>query len=514
MTTRAETLIDVVLSLRDCDQYGARFVQRSGDAVFYSYKDVLSRALTASGTLQALGLRPGESVGILLPTCIEFFDVFLGIVLAGGVPAALYPPLRLGKLDEYSVRTSQMLQKIDARWLITEQRIKRILGGVVEKAPCVRHVLDASALGPPAQRLPVSVSPDSPAFLQFSSGTTFAPKAVMVSHANLVSNLEMLDGFFHSLSPVEVERGGVCWLPLYHDMGLLGCMLLGLYHPGTVTYIGPEQFIARPRIWLETLSRYKAPVSAAPDFAYGHCAKIKDEDLEGLDLSHWRVALNGAEPIDIAVMQRFVERMTPYGFRPEAMTPAYGLAEAGLVVSMSQWEASPRIREFDRDVLSERREAVPGDGRRLVSVGAPVPGMQLEIRDGEGKPLGEGRVGTITVSGPSITPGYFNDPELSARVLRDGWLDTGDLGFLLDGELYITGRAKDLIIIRGRNYAPQEIEQYALVEGVHAAAAIGVIREGLGEQLVLLGNSTPRSPTRSPRRSGTPSSSGSSRASG
>jgi acyl-CoA synthetase (AMP-forming)/AMP-acid ligase II len=493
LTRGHRTIVDALLPLHACDRQGARFIPRSGEAVFFPYQDILVRAKAAAGALQARGLRPGQRVGIMLATGVEFFDAFLGAVLAGGIPAALYPPLRLGKLDEYFARTSGMLQKIDARWLITEPRIRRILGPVVEKAACIHHVLDAANLGPAAPWTPVEIDPETPAFLQFSSGTTLEPKAVMISHINLLSNLEMLDGCFQSLTPVEVERGGVCWLPLYHDMGLLGCMFLGLYHPGTVTYIGPDHFLAQPRIWLETLSRYKAAVSAAPDFAYGYCtAKIKDEELAGLDLSNWRIALNGAEPIDIDVMRRFSERMARCGFRDAAMTPAYGLAEAGLVVSFSDLDTPPRVGEFDRERLSERREVAPGRGRRVVSVGRPVAGMSVEIRDEQGRALGERRVGTIMAQGASITPGYFNDPELSARVLRNGWLDTGDLGFLLDGELYITGRAKDLIIIRGRNYAPQEIEQLVAVEGVHAVVALGAVIEGLGEQLVVLVEYEPR----------------------
>ena len=195
------------------------------------------------------------------------------MVLAGGIPAALYPPLRLGKLDEYFVRTGRMLQTIGARFLVSEPRIRRILGPAVEQAACISDVLDANNLGPAGGWTRIEVDPDSPAFLQFSSGTTLDPKAVMVSHVNLISNLDMISSVFQTFSPGEIEQGCVCWLPLYHDMGLLGCMLMGLYFPGTVTYIGPEQFIARPRIWLETLSRYKGVVSPAPDFAYGLCAK-------------------------------------------------------------------------------------------------------------------------------------------------------------------------------------------------------------------------------------------------
>jgi acyl-CoA synthetase (AMP-forming)/AMP-acid ligase II len=502
LTLRDRTFVDALLRLEGCDACGARFVQRSGDAVFHPYGDVLARAKDTAGALQAWGLRPGDRVGIVLPTGIEFFDAFLGVELAGGVPAALYPPLRLGKLDEYFLRTRRMLQKIGARLLITEPRIRKILGPVVDKVDCIDDVLDAGSLGRVGRWTPVAIEPGSPAFLQFSSGTTLEPKAVCVSHVNLLSNLEMIDSLFQGLTPEEVAGGGVCWLPLYHDMGLLGCMCLGLYHPGTVTYIGPEHFIARPRIWLETLSRYRAAVSPAPDFAYGLCAsKIRPEELADLDLSRWKIALNGAEVIDPEVMLEFCRRMAPSGFRPEAMTPAYGLAEAGLAVSVAQIDRPPIVREFDRQRLSEDRRAVPGRGRTLVSVGRPVPGMELEIRDAHGQRLEEGRVGTITVRGPSITPGYFNDVKLSAAIIRDGWLDTGDLGFVSGGELYITGRAKDLIIIRGRNYAPQEIERLlAGIQGVRPGCvmALGAVIEGHGEQLVVLAEHDAGATSRTP----------------
>jgi acyl-CoA synthetase (AMP-forming)/AMP-acid ligase II len=255
-------------------------------------------------------------------------------------------------------------------------------------------------------------------------------------------------------------------------MGLLGHLYVGLYHPGTVTYIRPEDFVVQPSLWLQTLSRYRGIVSGAPDFAYGLClSKIRDRDLQGVDLSSWRIAFNGAEPICTDTMRAFSDRFARFGFRPEAMTPVYGLAEAGLAVSFSDPRTAPLVSEFDRERLSVRGEAVPGrdDGS---SLGRPVPGLDIAIRDEGGCTLAEGRVGRITVKGPSITPGYYGNAELSRRTLREGWLDTGDLGFLLGGELYVCGRLKDLIIIRGRNFAPQEVEELLSgVSGLRAGAA-------------------------------------------
>jgi acyl-CoA synthetase (AMP-forming)/AMP-acid ligase II len=491
MPLTPRTIVDCLLRLEGCTQYGARFVPRSGEATFYSYAEVLGRARSAAGAFQARGLRPGERVAILLPSSIDFFDVYLGVQLAGGVPAAIYPPLRLGRLDEYFGRTRRMLEKIGARFLVTDWRIKQILGPAVDGVSSVHEVLVAGSLGPAGEWTRVDPDPERPAFLQFSSGTTLEPKAVMVSHTNMLSNLAMIDSFFGDFSPAEVEQGGVCWLPLYHDMGLLGNMYTGLYHPGTVTYIAPEHFIAKPSLWLKTISRFKGVISAAPDFAYALCtAKVSDREMEGVDLSSWRIAFNGAEPISVEGMRRFSERFARWGFRPEAMTPVYGLAEAGLAVSFSDPNRLPLVSEFDREKLSVDGAAVAGRGRRLPSVGRAVPGLEIAIRDDRERPLAEGRVGRIVVKGPSITSGYFADPELSRQTIREGWLDTGDLGFIHGGELYIAGRLKDLIIIRGRNFAPQEIED--LVNGLPGlrggccVAASYVGDDEQGERLVIL----------------------------
>jgi len=490
MKLNKKNVIEVLLELEDCDRFGARFLSRSGEPTFYPYKEVLRRAKSVAGALQVHGLEKGDRVAIILPTSIHFLDIFLGTQLAGGIPAALYPPFRLGKLTEYYKGTQKMLAKIGTRFFVTDARIKKLLGRAVEDVGCLEKVLCAEDLRQAAPWTPVETDPGTPAFLQFSSGTTVEPKAVMVSHTNLLYNLEMIDSFFREFSDHEAERGAVCWLPLYHDMGLVGFMYTGLYHPGTVTYIAPETFIAKPRIWLQALSRYKAVISAAPDFAYGLCVnKIKDEDMEGVDLSHWVIALNGAEHIDTTGMQRFCDRFSQWGLRPETMTPVYGLAEAGLAVTFSDPRIPPIVSEFDRDMLSEEGRAIPGKGRSLPSVGKPMTGLTVEIWDHEGRRLPEGWIGSIMVKGPSVTEGYFNDLETTAQTVRNGWLDTGDLGFFHRGNLYISGRTKDLIIIRGRNYAPQEIEELLKgVEGLRTGCSVAVshILEGEGEQLIIL----------------------------
>ena len=494
---KGPTIVDTLLALEGCTRFGARFVPRNGEPTFHPYDEVVRRAQWVAGTLQAHGLAPGDRVALILPTSIHFLDSFLGIQLAGGIPAAVYPPLRLGRLEEYYTRTRAMLTRIGARFLITDSAVRKLIGPAVAEVPSLAGVFDAADLLTPAPWRRVEIDPSAPAFLQFSSGTTLEPKAVVVTHTGLLHNLAAMDSLFDRYTAEDAEQGGVCWLPLYHDMGLVGCMFNGLHHPATMTYIGPELFIVRPAIWLKTMSRYKALISPAPDFAYGLClTKIKDSEMEGVDLSQWIFALNGAEPIDTGQMERFVERFAQWGLRPEALTPVYGLAEAGLAVTFSDPWAKARVVEFDRDRLSEDGVAVPGAGRRLPSVGKPLPSIELEIRGPDGRPVGEGRVGRIMIGGPSITTGYYNAPEITAETIRDGWLDTGDLGFRHEGELYIAGRAKDLIILRGRNYAPQEIEELLVgMDGlrVGCAAAVGHFVEGAGEQLVILAEKDIRS---------------------
>lgn len=497
LTLKHQTAIDMVLGLQGITRVGARFLSASGQESFYPYTEILSRAQAAAGYLQGEGLQRGDRVAIILPTSVEFLDSLLGIQLAGGIPAALYPPFRLGKLDEYYARLRRMLNKMGARYLITDSRTRKLLGSGVTGVSSLKEVIDAADLQKGTGWRQVPVNEDDVAFLQFSSGTTVEPKAVMVTHSNLMHNLAMMEAGVGGGTPEEFVGGGVCWLPLYHDMGLVGCLYLGLHYPGTITYMGPETFIARPAMWLQTISKYRGVVSPAPHFAYGLCLKkVRDEDMEGCDLSSWRSALNGAEPIDVETMERFTERFSRWGFRKEAMTPVYGLAEAGLGVSFSAMNEPARVTEFEREALAAEGRAVRGTGRKLPSVGKPMLGLSIAIHDEQDNPLPEGYAGRIMVKGPSITKGYFNDPELTGTTIRNGWLDTGDIGFQFEGNLYIGGRAKDLIIIRGRNYAPQEMEELLLeLPGLRTGCsiAVGIQVEGQGEDLLILAELDPMS---------------------
>lgn len=490
LTTGRQTTQEVLQGLESCTTLGARFVARTGEERFFTYAEIVSRARRAAGCYQQEGVQPGDRVAIVLPTGIEFFDAFLGAILAGAIPAALYPPVRLGKLDEYFERTRSMLRRVEARIVVTDDQVGKLLGRAVVDLQSVKRALPSRELVEGSGWRPVDAKPDEPAFLQFSSGSTREPKAIIVTHRNLLCNLEMMASALRQIPGMDPAAGGVCWLPLYHDMGLVGCLFNGLHFPGTVTYLRPDDFVVRPSLWLQTISRTRAQVSPAPHFAYRLCAaKIKDSEMEGVDLSNWRMALNGAEPVDAEGLAAFTERFRKWGFRPEAMTPVYGLAEAGLAVSFGSPLTPPRVVAFDREQLTTRGLAVPAGGRKLASVGKPLAGLTVAIRDENGNAVAPDRVGRITVRGPSVTPGYYNDPGLTADILRNGWLDTGDLGFMHDGELFISGRAKDLIIIRGRNYAPQEIEELVWnMPGVREGCVVAVshLIEEQGEQLIVL----------------------------
>lgn len=470
---------------------GLRFLERAeGDGTWIAYADVLERARGVAGALQRMDLVPGDRVALVLPTAPSFFDAFFGALLAGLVPVPLYPPVRLGRLDEYHERTAAMLRASGARLVLSDRRIRRLLGRSIEAAH-VEFGCEAVDALTPASAEPVAIAPDDLAFIQFSSGTTVAPKPVRLSHRQVLANVDAIRTAILDAHPEgpSLTHVGVSWLPLYHDMGLVGGVFVALSNASDQILIPPELFVTRPATWLRAVSRWRGTTSPAPNFAYGLCTdRIRDAEIAGVDLTSWRVALNGAEPVTPGVLQRFVERFAPFGFRPEALTPVYGLAEASLAVTFSSLRRPFQSVHFDRDALVRDGVARRSDGGlSLVSVGPPLPGFGVRIAGDDGRELGERRLGRVWVRGPSLMQGYHALPEATQAALRDGWLDTGDTGFLADGELFLFGRAKDVIVLRGRNHAPQDIE-HAIddLAGVRTgcSAAVGVVGDG-GEELVV-----------------------------
>jgi len=471
------------------DGAGLTFVDLSERETSLEWSELYGRARRAAGVLRALGMRPGDRVGLLLPTSPGFMDAFFGTLLVGGTPVPLYPPVRLGRLAEYHAATARMIRIIGARLVLTDKRIRRLLGQAMERSQpelgChTVDVLERESHGEVEER----ARTDQIGLIQFSSGSTAAPRAVALSHGQLMTQCAALMALMPA--PDEVPQVGVCWLPLYHDMGLIGCLLSAVcYGRSRLVLIRPEQFLLKPALWLRAISRHRARVSPAPNFAYAICLKrIKDEEMAGADLSSWRYALNGAEPVSLDVMRRFGERFSRWGLDPNALMPVYGLAEAALAVAFSSDDEPARGIRLDPTISATTGDVMPG-GREVASVGRPVPGFEIEIRDAQGEVLPERRVGRIFVRGPSVMTGYHDDPEATARTLRDGWLDTGDLGFVVDAELYIAGRAKDLVTVRGANHTSEEFEE--CLEGIAGArpgcaVAVGYMPPGAeGEELVI-----------------------------
>lgn len=443
--------------------HGVRFLDRHENATYVLYRDIEEKVAATATAIQALGVERGDNVALILPTGLDFYAAFFATLWLGAVPVPLYPPVRLGRLDEYHTRTAEMLRQIDAALVLTDERVRRILGQAVAASAPRLGCVSMQSLVMHGSMAPVSLDPNDTALIQFSSGTTVEPKPVELSHAHIVANITAIHEAIVSQFPEApgAPHSAVSWLPLYHDMGLIGALLTSVAHGTDLTLLGPEAFVTRPALWLRAIARYGATVSPAPNFAYSLCAeRIRDEELEGVDLSCWRVALNGAEAVTVTALEKFNARFAPFGLRPDALTPVYGLAEAALAVTFSPPHQPFRVQHFDPAALESYGVAVPvAQGRALVSVGRPLTGYAIRIVGGGGTPLSAGICGRVQVRGPSIMRGYYNNPTATSRTLSNGWLDTGDTGFIHEDELFLFGRAKDLIILRGRNYAPQDIEQ-------------------------------------------------------
>jgi len=474
---------------------GLTFVSADESEMALGWDEIRERASRVAGALADLGVRPGERVALVLPTGPDFMDAFFGALLAGAVPVPLYPPVRLGRLPEYHAMTARMLRLSDAGVLLSDGRVGRLLGEAVRRAGprlglwnvATLRESDTSPLARPAD-------PGALAVVQFSSGSTVEPKPVALSHRAVLAQTDALRALMPDDTPEDPQLG-VSWLPLYHDMGLIGCLLSALTYPGPLVLLGPEVFLGRPALWLRAFSRHGGTMSVAPSFAYAICARrVKDEEMEGVDLSRWRLALNGAEQVSVEAARRFSDRFSRWGFRPSALMPVYGLAEAALAVTFSPPRAPLRTVAVDPVALAHEGRVLPG-GRRLASVGIPVPGVSVEVREDSGAVAPEGVIGRIYARGPSVMDEYLGQPEATRAVLDGGWLDTGDLGFVQDGELVVCGRVKDVVVLRGANHAPQEFED-ALdgVAGVRTGCAVAlgfVPRGGDGEELLLLVETTP-----------------------
>ena len=457
-----------------------------------TYAELLSdSSAVAAALLQRAAVQPGDRIALMLPTGPDFFPAFFGAILAGAVPVPLYPPWRANQIEEYAQRQAKIIGDAGARLLVTFQEVGPLVRLLRGQVPSLEKVVTLGGLGKASGvvRRPL---PEDVALIQYTSGSTGDPKGVVLTHSNLIGNIRAIAGALK----INSRDVGVSWLPLYHDMGLIGAWLSCLYLGVPIVILSPQAFLSRPERWLWAIHRYRATLSAAPNFAYELCMRQVDlRDLEGLDLTCWRGALNGAEPVQPETLEGFSRRFHPYGFRAETLLPVYGLAESSLAVSVPPLGRNPRLDPIDRVTFERTGRAEPEAGQAVkplafVSAGRPLPGHQVRIVSDRGDPLPARTQGHIQCRGPSVMRGYFGKVEATAAVLQDGWLKTGDLGYLADGELFVTGRVKDIIIQGGRNLYPQELEQIAGdVEGVRrgCVAAFGVSgRRVAGERLVLV----------------------------
>ncbi|QWG22320.1 AMP-binding protein [Bradyrhizobium sediminis] len=439
-----------------------------------TYGELATRARNVARGLIARDIAPGDRVALMLPTSIDFFVAFFGILYAGAIPVPIYPPMRLSQIEEHLRRQTGILRNAGTRLLITMvegRRLAVLLRAQVETLNAAESVEDLER-STAITGLPLVGDPNSIALIQYTSGSTGDPKGVLLSHANLLANIRAM-GAVMEASSADIF---VSWLPLYHDMGLIGAWL-GCLHFGASLYaMSPLSFLVRPESWLWAIHRFRATFSASPNFGFELCLnKVADADLEGLDLSSLRMVANGAEPVSVQTLRRFIDRFGRYGFPAGAMAPVYGLAESSVGLAFPPLNRPPVIDRVNRDRLSmqgQAEPAKPGDPKPLevVACGQPLPGHEIRIVDEAGYELGERREGRLEFRGPSTTRGYFHNEIKTRELIHNGWIDSADRAYMAGGDVYITGRIKDIIIRAGRHLYPQEIEE--------AVAGIAGIRKG------------------------------------
>lgn len=468
------------------------------DVVFYeknkpvhlSYNEALIGAKALAGHITGWGVKPGDKVLILLNASIDFFECFYGVIYAGGVPCVLPDFTTIRVKEERINKTKRIAQQLNTNKVIANAFSHSILKELQEELP-----LDISTVEQLRDVSPASTSTYHPqlddiAVIQATSGSTGSPKCVMLSHRNLLSNLEQLKQGLQA----DERDVIVSWLPLFHDMGLIGCFLLSIYQQGRCVLMTPSQFLKRPFRWLKAISEYGGTLSPAPNFAYAYCCtRIKKNQIADLDLSTWRSALCGSEMVDADTLREFAEYFAGANFSARSLTPCYGMAEACLGITMHAVDSALNTVVISRSQLSSSGALCApksdADSMEVVDCGIPLLETEIRVVSDNGKRLPTEKFGRIQVKSPSIMQGYFSDEKRSTEAFVDGWLDTGDLGFLKHDHLYITGRTKDLIIIRGEKYLPSDFETAALTvnyikEG--KVAAFGVYNSKLSSEEIYI----------------------------
>jgi len=443
-------------------QHDYALIHDDGDnpPVRLSYRELQTEARRVAGALHELGIGPGDTVALMLPTGVDYFLGFFGCLLAGAVAIPLYPPTRPSQLEEHLRRHGRILQNARCRCLITVPEGRRLGQWLRAQVNTLDRVLVPAELRAGSPGVIPTPTPETIAFLQYTSGSTGDPKGVILQHDNLLANIRAA-GRRLAASPTDVF---VSWLPLYHDMGLIGSALFTLYHGIPAVVLSPLTFLRRPLSWLEAVHHHRGSLSAAPNFAFERCLRdISEAEARRLDLTSWRYLLNGAEPVNADTMRRFGEFFAVSGLRPETLSPSYGLAENTVALALPVPDRGLRVEIVSRQRL--RREGLAGppadaaDTLTLVGCGHAIPGHRIRVVDPAGRPLADRHEGELEFCGPSATPGYYRREDATAALRHGPWWRTGDRGLLIDGEVFVTGRIKDLIIRHGRNLYPYDLEQ-------------------------------------------------------
>ena len=488
------TLVDAVNELARSSSLGFTFVRADGSERHMPFSEIREEARRRGAHFASRGLAKGDRLAIVVPEPDEFVLSFLGAIFAGVVPVPMVPQLSFKNVETYHDTVAHIAQASGAKMLLTteatrpyvEPATSRIDG--LAKSPGGGIVTIADLSAPMSGEPNVSIGGDDLCFLQFTSGSTSKPKGVVVTHGNLAWNSQSF--MVHGLEKDSSFDKGVSWLPLFHDMGLIGFVIGPLFTNIPVVFLPTASFVRNPRIWLDTIHKHRGTITYAPNFAYQLVSKrLKEKDVESWDLSCMRRTGCGAEPIQARTLREFADKLRPAKFDPASFIPSYGMAEATLAITftpLGKGIRSDRIDPKDR----EDAKATPSDApeaHELVNCGRPFPDHEVAIVDEEGNRLPDRKVGEIVTRGPSVCQGYYQEPELTAAAFKDGWLHTGDLGYTVDGEVFVCGRLKDLIIVRGRNFYPNDLEWVVSeLPGVRRGNVVAFSVDGDGgEELVI-----------------------------
>jgi fatty-acyl-CoA synthase len=474
------TFIDVLRDNAVHSDRSVTFVRAGGEERVVRYPDLWLEARRRAHAMAAIGLQRGDRVALVLPEPDEFILTFIAALAGGFVAVPIYPPQTLAKMEAYGDTVRHVLAASGARVLITNDALRPMIeqhlvrGASATRVVSERDVREAEGFD---GQSPEPVSLDDLAFLQFTSGSTSSPKGVMVTHRNLSVNSHAI--MFDGLKSTPADRG-VSWLPLYHDMGLIGFVIAPLYALVQVMFLPTSAFIRRPSLWLEAIHRFRGTITFAPNFAFALATRaVTEGQARSWDLSCMRALGCGAEPIQPDVLRAFMGRFAAQGLKPESILPSYGMAEATLAITFADVAAPIRTDTIDLAAMraGEARPATSGPTMELVSCGRPFPGHDLAVMGAGGKRLGERQVGEVWLRGPSVTAGYYGDAAATEEAFGDGWLKTGDLAYQAEGELFICGRAKDLIILNGKNYYPQDIERIvSKIDGIRDGQCVAFSR--------------------------------------